>query len=595
MCKFFPQKILVWMMLFVGVASPLASVHFPVEGKMRERVAFWKKVYTEITTKEAFIHDSEDLSIIYKKISLPKSARRRIIKRERKKIKNILHSIEKKKYSNLNKNEQKILSIVGKRKAGKLYRLSKNIRIQSGLKDRYYRGLIKSYAYLDHIRKIYRRYGLPEELVYLPHVESSFNYNAYSKVGAAGIWQFMRSTARTYGLKISRAVDERLDPLKSTEASAKFLRDNYRTLKRWPLALTAYNHGVHSIKRAVNKLKTRNINIIVEHYSGRRFGFASKNFYATFMATVEISQEPEKYFESFVPPKRFVFSELKLDRPYTINQIKKALNLSERTLRRYNPSIKRYRVPLPLHRGFVLHIPQTSRKTLKQYKLALQNTKFPETKKGQWHIVSRGENLHEISKMYGVDLNDILSANSIQNPSKIYPGYRLNIRGGKVQKKLVSAKKTLLSLESYDLDLKRHSKNVFVLRVESEETIGHYAFWADTTAQNIRKINNLHKKTPIYLGQKLRVKILPHEMKRFTRLRNGYHLSIQKNFFNSYSISDQETYSIKNGETLDQIIKKESLPFWLVRREQPRGILNHRVRKGQVITLPKIVPIEEES
>ena len=90
--------------------------------------------------------------------------------------------------------------------------------------------------------------GLPTELAALPHVESSFNTYAYSKVGAAGMWQFMRGTGRRF-LRIDAAVDERLDPYRSTEAAASFLEQNYIVLGSWPLALTAYNHGAGGMKR----------------------------------------------------------------------------------------------------------------------------------------------------------------------------------------------------------------------------------------------------------------------------------------------------------------------------------------------------------
>ena len=197
---------------------------FPVKGEMRTRVDFWKKVYTQITTRESFVHDSQDLSVIYGKIKLKKSRRGRIkqTKTERRKLRKILRSIADKGYQKLNSKEQKVADAVGKRSRKELYRMSDNIRFQYGLSDRYYKGLIRSYAYLEYIEKIFKKMGLPHELTYLPHVESSFNYEAYSKVGAAGIWQFMRSTARLYKLKVSYIVDERRDPIKATKPQLVF-------------------------------------------------------------------------------------------------------------------------------------------------------------------------------------------------------------------------------------------------------------------------------------------------------------------------------------------------------------------------------------
>ena len=412
-----------------------ASPHFPVTGEMKKRVAFWKRVYTEITTREAFLHDGQDLTLVYKKISLPNSprARKRLIRREREAIKSTLRSIARKKYTNLNKQERRLAHIVGKRNIVKLHRLSKNIRFQSGLRDRYYRGLIRSYAYLPHIKKIFRKHRLPMDLVYLPHVESSFNYNAYSKAGAAGIWQFIRSTARSYGLKISSSIDERRDPLKAADAAARLLKDNYRKLKSWPLALTAYNHGIYSVKKAVRRLQTRKINTIIEEYTGKRFGFASKNFYATFMATVEISKNPEKYFKPFPPPKPLAFSHLTLSRSRSLIQVQKALGLPRKTIKKYNPSImgRAFRGRLKLPKGFVLKFPKVSHRTMQKYRISLfSNTKDTPTrrKKRTFHIVSKGENLYDIAGMYRVKMRDIVALNEIANPSRIYPGRRLKIR-----------------------------------------------------------------------------------------------------------------------------------------------------------------------
>ena len=137
----------------------------------------------------------------------------------------------------------------------------------------------------------------------LPHVESSFNPRAYSKVGAAGLWQFMRSTGRRY-MRIDGAVDDRLDPFRSTEAAAQLLAYNYRVLGTWPLALTAYNHGTAGMRRAKETLGTDDIVRIVRNYTSRTFGFASRNFYVSFLAALEIDRNPEKYFGSLQKDER---------------------------------------------------------------------------------------------------------------------------------------------------------------------------------------------------------------------------------------------------------------------------------------------------
>ena len=100
------------------------------------------------------------------------------------------------------------------------------------------------------MRAVFRDQGMPDDLALLPHVESSFNVRAYSKYGAAGVWQFMRGTGRRF-MKVDYVVDESLDPITATRAAARLLRENYAILGTWPLALTAYNHGAAGMARAV--------------------------------------------------------------------------------------------------------------------------------------------------------------------------------------------------------------------------------------------------------------------------------------------------------------------------------------------------------
>ena len=140
---------------------------------------------------------------------------------------------------------------------------------------------MRSSSYATHIAETFANLGLPPELAVLPHVESSFNANAYSKVGAAGLWQFMRSTGRRY-MRVDDAVDERLDPYRSTEAAAQLLAYNYRVLGSWPLALTAYNHGAAGMRRAKESVGTDDFVKINRTYNSRTFGFASRNFFPSF-------------------------------------------------------------------------------------------------------------------------------------------------------------------------------------------------------------------------------------------------------------------------------------------------------------------------
>ncbi len=623
---------------------------FPIKGSLVHRVEFWKKVYTEITSKEAFLHDSEDLSIIYKKVDLPSSRRSRIrfLKKERRNMKSLLRSIAKKGGTNLTSKEQEVYEKVSGKKISEIKQLARNLRFQYGLRDRYYKGLIRSYEYLDYIKSIFKKLGLPDELVYLPHVESSFNYNAYSKVGAAGIWQFMRSTARIYKLKVNYVVDERRDVIKATKAAARLLRDNYGILKSWPLALTAYNHGARSIQRAVSKLGTKDIHRIIDEYGGRRFGFASKNFYATFMATVLISRDPGKYFKEFTMPKVFKYSVLNLNKAYTVAQIAKELKISIRSIGKYNPSIRSsaLKSPLFLPKDFNLHIPRMKPATVKQ--LQARINKLESTRENfnldRLHIISRGENLYDISRAYNVTLNDLIAFNQINNPSRIYAGMKLKIPGkntkvSKVVAKLetkiapkekitqpkdgpsitaqkpsansvadtaIAAKKAVVtpsygpdlpkdlsSLEGHQLDTVKKSKGIYQITIETDETLGHIAEWANLRTQKIRNLNRLSFGRSIHLGQKLKIQLSQKNLINFKQSRNEYHLSIQEDFFNSFKVTGTEEYKVKKGDTISGILKKLELPFWLLRRYQKDQKLSDQLNIGQSIIVPQTEALED--
>src|SRR5207302_759238 len=171
----------------------------------------------------------------------------------------------------------------------------KHLRAQRGLRERFAEGIRVSRRYLPEMERIFREEGLPVELTRLPLIESCFNLHAYSKVGAAGIWQFMPATGRHF-MRVDNLVDERRDPIASTRAAAQFLDRVHDMLGSWPLAITAYNHGPDGVARAVGEVGSSDIGRIVREYQGRAFGFASRNFYAEFLAALDVERDYQTYF-----------------------------------------------------------------------------------------------------------------------------------------------------------------------------------------------------------------------------------------------------------------------------------------------------------
>ncbi len=299
---------------------------FKTPPALAARVAFWKDIYAKYTTDQGVLHDIDNISIVYEAIdftllmkdsrnSLSKKARARtkLVKAHRTAISKRLERLSKVKTEKDIREEadRKMLALFTKETPASLFQKSKKreldelrkrlktsarikkIRFQLGQKDKFILGVYYSGRYLRTMEKVFRQERLPIELTRLPFVESSFNIQARSRVGASGIWQFMPRTAKPW-MMVNQDVDERNDPMTATAASARLMRDNFEQLGSWPLALTAYNHGAAGVARAVKKTKSRDLAVIIENYDGRRFGFASSNFYACFLAALEIEKQARK-------------------------------------------------------------------------------------------------------------------------------------------------------------------------------------------------------------------------------------------------------------------------------------------------------------
>ena len=254
---------------------------FPLPNTLKPDVNFWLKVYTEVTTTEGLIHDSQHLNVIYERLSftagMSYKARQKAIKQKKKYYKSILSYLA----ANPNKrlDRARYRHVKGLWPAGtnsqEFKAATNRLRFQLGQSDRFKRGLVRSGRWQPFIKEEFDKLDIPHELASLPHVESSFRSDARSHAGAAGLWQFTRSTGRRF-MRIDHVVDERLDPFLATRAAGLLLKDNHKITGTWPLALTAYNHGASGMRRAVKATGGTDIAKIVREYKGRTFGFIQR-------------------------------------------------------------------------------------------------------------------------------------------------------------------------------------------------------------------------------------------------------------------------------------------------------------------------------
>jgi len=279
---------------------------FQKPGELEPAVEFWRKTYTVWHRSEVAFHDDRYLDVIYEVMVLPgdideslTSAQKEMVKRRRDFWKTQLFALESKLRYNvpLNANDRQLISKLersGRQFNSVLNGAAERVRSQRGTRERFKRGLEISRRYDQQFRKIFREAGLPEDLAYLPHVESSFQPAAKSSAGAVGMWQFTKGAAKTF-IPAGDRVDKRLDPFASAIGAARYLSYAYRKLGDWPAAITSYNHGIGGMKRAQNQVG-RDFVRIVKTYDGPAFGFASRNYYAQFLAAREIASNPMRYF-----------------------------------------------------------------------------------------------------------------------------------------------------------------------------------------------------------------------------------------------------------------------------------------------------------
>lgn len=341
---------------------------FPAPLQLQPHIAFWKAVYGRYTSRQILLHDSWYPQVVYEVIDRDAEPAVNITSRIRA-YRSILRSLHRKA-------QQHDLETLTADEAG-VYRLFAGIteqnrfanaaqramRGQSGQRDRFLRALHVSGKYQEEFTRIFHAQGLPVELVWLPFVESFYNHTAYSQAGAAGVWQFIASTARLYGLTISSAADERFDPFKSADAAARLLKANYEQFGTWPLALSAYHHGNAGMARAVRQFGADDFGEIAIKYRSRSFGYYSRNYYAQFVAVAQLLREKQQEFAAVNRLPAVAFEEVGLERRMYLNEIAATLQIEPDALEALNPDLKKTvlqsRTPIP--KQFRLKLPAGTR------------------------------------------------------------------------------------------------------------------------------------------------------------------------------------------------------------------------------------------
>ncbi len=347
------------------------------------------------------------------------------------------------------------------------------------------RSLQRSGRYVGMARRIFAEEGVPQDLVFLAHVESAFRHNALSRARALGLWQFMRGTAALYGLRCDTYVDERLDPEKETRAAACHLRDLYEIYHDWYLALAAYNAGAGKVNRAIERAGTRDFWSLA---TTRYLQNETRDFVPAILAATILAKSPGAYglTEETDPP--LTYETIKVDTPTDLRVIAKASGATLTELRALNPALlmqqtpqrsSAYEVRLPVGLG------ERCLQTLAQIPAS-------ERISTQRHRVVRGETLGQLARRYGSSVKAIQDANRLGRSTLIHVGQSLVIPG----RHFVADEETPAKVAMGEGQSLRH-------RVSRGETLARIASRYGCSTQAIAQANHLANPNRLGVGQSL--------------------------------------------------------------------------------------------
>ena len=620
---------------------------FVYPAQLEPDVRFWIRVYTEVTTDQGLVHDDWYLGLVYEVLRFDPTdsprQREHIVEQAKARYAQLLRRFAAGDTAGLSAHETRILHEFGDKTTPAQYREAiDRIRFQLGQADRFHEGLIRAQAYEASISRVLADRGVPAEIGALPHVESSFNPAAYSRVGAAGLWQFMPGTARRY-MRVDSIVDQRLDPYSATEAAANLMLYNYRLLGSWPLAVTAYNHGPGGLRRAQDELGTSNIEVIVKHYQGSTFGFASRNFYVAFLAALQVDRNADKYFGPLTHLPDTQSTVVTVPDYVAIDALAKAFKADLGALRVLNPALRPpiWNKSRFVPRGYALRIPGTQQPADVASGLArlAPADRYVVQRNDGTHKVRRGETLAGIAAAGGVSVNRLLAANGWSGARELargdavripMPASRAEIGGAAPTAEAAAVAQALSPIAETppataaahappppkEPVSERQAQSAALLPaaspsgnvdsayysvaaddtvvVQAAETLGHFADWSKVSSASLRTLNKLHKNAMVTLGHKVKLDLSRVSAADFEAARRDYHRQLQETFFAGHRISGTENYVVKKGESLWIIAQQHAdLPVWLVAEYNPDVDFGD-VRPGTSIALPRVEAINRQ-
>lgn len=494
----------------VPVHAQDCSAQFPCPPALSRRVDFWIEVFSEWDKNTAVLHDANSPWRVYATYKTKNSCSDPNIKKQRKRLSGNLTALAKRLKKDLapkGRIQQQLAEQFDTLNSKTVFKAAKSLRCQLGVKDQYVAALSRFEKYRPLIERVIAETNMPKDLLYLPFVESSYRPNAYSKVGAAGMWQIMPKTARSLGMELNAVLDERLDPEAATRGAMRYFKNSQKSLiplakeiqpnitqpEINPFIITSYNYGVSGMRRAMKQVGPDFPKVLSE-YKSAAFQVAVKNFYASFLAARHLARNSKKYFGDVKPAARVDYQTFVLPSATSIDRIKHQFNLNEQQLKSLNPALTRFAwnnwrlIPA----GYRMHLPYRKHRWIAQIDKLNALQPEPQSLNKQVYRVRRGDTACSIANAFKVNCKTLIAANQLGRKAVIRIGQKLDIPGKRIAgKRVVKAA------------VKTQTSGIYT--VQSGDTACRVAKRHGVACKELIRLNKLGRQAKIRVGQAIKI------------------------------------------------------------------------------------------